>query len=165
MVETGQKAPDFSLYNTGKTKVSLDDFKGKTVVLLFFPLAFSRVCTAELCGIRDEMAAYNNQNAVVLGISVDSLYTLAKFREDQHLNFELLSDFNKEVSARYDALYENFSYDMKGVSRRAAFVIDGDGILRHKEILENPGEIPDFKAVQKVISEVAVTIVKNKVNN
>jgi peroxiredoxin len=156
MVETGQKAPELNLYNTGKTKVSLEDFKGKTVVLLFFPLAFSRVCTAELCGIRDEMAVYNDQDAVVFGISVDSLYTLAKFKEDQRLNFELLSDFNKEVSARYDSLYENFSYDMKGVSRRAAFVIDGEGIIRHKEILENPGTIPDFKAVQQVLSEIAV---------
>lgn len=148
----GQAAPGFSLYDTEKNKVSLEDFTGSNVVLLFFPLAFTSVCTRELCSVRDNIAAYDNANTTVLGISVDSLYTLAKFKEDQQLNFKLLSDFNKEVSASYDSLYGQFSYDMKGVSKRAAFVIDGNRIIQYGEVLENAGEVPDFSAITSVLN-------------
>ena len=89
-IDIGTEAPDFSLYNTEKNKISLSDYKGKNVLLLFFPLAFTGTCTKELCGIRDNISLYNNSNAQVLGISVDSLYTLAKYKEEQHLNFPLL---------------------------------------------------------------------------
>jgi peroxiredoxin len=108
-IETKQKAPSFSLYDSDKNKVSLSDFDGKNVLLLFFPLAFTSVCTAELCSIRDNLARYNELNAEVLGISVDSLHTLKRFKQDQHLNFRLLSDFNKEVSTLYGSIYDNFS--------------------------------------------------------
>ncbi|RYF99790.1 MAG: redoxin domain-containing protein, partial [Chitinophagaceae bacterium] len=91
-LQKGDQAPSFSLYNTGKKLVTLEEQKGKNVLLLFFPLAFTSVCTAELCGVRDNIAVYDSANAVVFGISVDSPYTLAKFREEQGLNFELLSD-------------------------------------------------------------------------
>src|SRR5688500_8258813 len=107
-IQIGQQAPDFTLVNTEKQPVSLSSFKGQDVVLLFFPLAFSSVCTAELCSVRDEMARYNNLETKVIGISIDSLFTLAKYKEDQQYNFELLSDFNKEVSAAYGALYSEF---------------------------------------------------------
>ena len=155
MIEVGQKAPEFTLYDSDKNPVSLDSYKGKNVVLLFFPMAFTSVCTKELCEVRDNIASYNNTNAAVLGISVDSVFTLAKFKEDQHLNFPLLSDFNKEVSTRYDALYPTFAFDMKGVSKRAAFVIDSDGVIRHKEILENAGNVPDFGAVRTALADIA----------
>ncbi|MEO5997226.1 MAG: redoxin domain-containing protein [Chitinophagaceae bacterium] len=155
MPEIGQKAPAFSLYDTEKTKVSLEDFLGKKVLLLFFPLAFSSVCTKELCSVRDGITAYNNLNAVVLGISVDSIYTLKKFKEDQSLTFTLLSDFNKEISKAYDALYDLFSLGMKGVSKRAAFVIDQQGVLQYKEVLNNSGELPDFIAIKKVLESIA----------
>ena len=89
MLLPGDKAPSFELFDTQKKKVSLDDFKGRNVLLLFFPLAFTSVCTAELCGVRDSIAMYQNTEAAVLGISVDSLYTLGKFKEEQHLNFHL----------------------------------------------------------------------------
>jgi peroxiredoxin len=148
MIEIGQKAPEFSLYNSEKEKIQLSDYKGKNVLLLFFPLAFSSVCTKELCNIRDNMASYSHVNAQVLGISVDSVYTLAKFKEEQQLNFPLLSDFNKEVSASYDSLYETFGYEMKGVSRRAAFIIDKEGILRFMEILPKASQLPDFEAIR-----------------
>lgn len=143
-IQTGQKAPDFSLYSTDKKQLSLSDFKGRNVVLLFFPMAFTSVCTAELCTVRDDISRFNNLNAVVLGISVDSPWTLARFKEDQQLNFDLLSDFNKEVSTAYDALYAEFAMGMRGVSKRAAFVIDGEGIVRYAEVLENAGLQPDF---------------------
>jgi len=152
-IEIGTKAPDFSLYNSEKNKVSLSDYKGKNVLLLFFPLAFTGTCTIELCGVRDNISQYNNSNAEVFGISVDSVYTLAKYKEEQHLNFQLLSDFNKEVSTAYGSLYQTFGFDMQGVSKRSAFLIDKDGIVRYAEVLENAREIPDFEAIQKTLSQ------------
>ncbi len=150
-IEPGQQAPSFELYNSDKTKVKLEDFRGKNVLLLFFPLAFTSTCTAELCSVRDNLATYNKMNAQVLGISVDSLHTLNRYRLDQGLNFPLLSDFNKEVSTAYGSLYESFGYGMRGVSKRSAFVIDKDGIIRYAEVLENAGELPDFSAINKTL--------------
>jgi peroxiredoxin len=123
-IEIGSKAPDFTLFDSDKNKVSLSDFTGQNVLLLFFPAAFTGVCTTELCSVRDNMAQYASLHAKVLGISVDSIFTLAKFKEEQGYNFPLLSDFNKEVSTAYGSIYETFVFDMKGVSRRSAFVID-----------------------------------------
>lgn len=150
-IQTGQPAPDFSLYDNAKNKVTLTDFKGQNVVLLFFPFAFSSVCTAELCTVRDEIAVFNNSNAQIFGISVDAPYSLDRFKEEQQLNFPLLSDFNKTVSATYDVLYETFAYEMKGVSKRAAFVIDKNGIIQYAEECANPGLQPDFSAIQTVL--------------
>jgi peroxiredoxin len=151
----GQPAPDFRLFDTTKNKVSLSDFKDSNVLLLFFPMAFSSVCTKELCSVRDNIAIYQNVNANVLGISVDSLYSLGKFKEDQRLNFPLLSDFNKEVSYLYGCLYETWNYDMRGVSKRSAFIIDKAGIIRYTEVLENPGNIPNFEAIITILSSLA----------
>lgn len=144
-----QQAPDFTLYNSEKEKVNLSDFKGnKNVLLLFFPMAFTGVCTAELCAVRDDIARYNDANAQVLGISVDSVFTLEKFKEEQKYNFPLLSDFNKEVSVAYDSIYESFTpMMMKGVSKRAAFVIDKEGIIQYEEVLESAGDTPNFTAI------------------
>ena len=152
-IETGTKAPDFSLYNSEKIKVSLSDYKGRNVLLLFFPLAFTGTCTTELCSVRDNISQYNNSNAEVIGISVDSVYTLAKYKEEQHLNFQLLSDFNKEVSTAYGSIYQTFGFDMQGVGKRSAFVIDMEGFVQYAEILENAKDIPDFEAIQKVLSQ------------
>jgi peroxiredoxin len=138
-IEVGQKAPAFSLFDSEKNKINLEDSKGKNVLLLFYPLAFTSVCTKELCNVRDNISFFNSANAQVFGISVDSIFTLAKFKDDQHLNFPLLSDFNKDVSAAYGSLYETFGFDMKGVSKRSAFVIDKDGIIKYAEVLENAG--------------------------
>ena len=152
-MDIGTKALDFSLFNTDKTKVSLSDKKGKNVLLLFFPLAFTSTCTTELCSVRDNISMYNNSNAEVLGISVDSLYTLAKYKEEQQLNFPLLSDFNKDVSKAYGSLYETFGFEMRGVTKRSAFLIDKEGIIRYAEILENASHIPDFSAIKQVLSQ------------
>ncbi|MFZ4058743.1 MAG: redoxin domain-containing protein [Ferruginibacter sp.] len=151
-IEIGQKAPDFTLFDSDKNKVSLSELKGKNVVLLFFPLAFTGVCTAELCSVRDNIASYNQTNATVLGISVDSLFVLDKFKKEQNLNFPLLSDFNKTAATAYEAIYETFpAFEMQGVSKRAAFVIDQEGTVQYAEICATPGDLPNFEAIQKTL--------------
>jgi glutaredoxin-dependent peroxiredoxin len=146
-IQKGQQAPGFTLFDTEKKEVSLEGLRGKNVVLVFFPLAFTSVCTAELCGLRDNIAIYNGLNAEVLGISVDSLFSLGRFKAEQQLNFPLLSDFNKEVSTAYDTIYAQFGFGMKGVSKRSVFVIDKEGIVQHSEVLEDAGKTPDFEQV------------------
>ena len=152
-IEIGQPAPDFTLYDTAKTKISLSDLKGNNVLLLFFPQAFTRVCTKELCSVRDNIGLFNNANAKVLGISVDSVFTLAKFKEVQEYNFLLLSDFNKDVSTAYGTIYDTWLLDMKGVSKRSAFIIDKHGIVRYAEVLENSSDEPNFINIEKTLSE------------
>jgi peroxiredoxin len=152
-IQQGQQAPDFTLYDSDKQKVSLSDYKGKNVLLLFFPQAFTGTCTKELCSTRDNIALYNDANAQVFGISVDSVFTLGKFKEEQKLNFPLLSDFNKTASTEYGSLYESFVFDMKGVSKRSAFVIDKNGVVQYAEVLETATELPDFAAIQKTLKE------------
>jgi len=147
-VQVGGQAPDFTLYDSDKNKVTLSELRGTNVLLLFFPLAFTSVCTAELCSVRDNLKMYEQLDVKPLGISVDSLYTLAKFKTEQHLNFQLLSDFNKEVSAQYGALYETFGFGMKGVSKRAAFLIDRYGVIQYEEVLENASLQPDFEQIK-----------------
>lgn len=155
-IQTGQQAPAFTLFDTDKNKVSLADQKGSNVVVLFFPLAFTGVCTAELCCVRDNIATYNNTNAKVFGVSVDSLFTLGKFKAEQNLNFPLLSDFNKDAAKAFGVLYETFpAFDMQGVSKRAAFVIDKEGVVRYAEICPTPGDLPDFAAIQQVLAGLA----------
>jgi peroxiredoxin len=153
-IQIGQPAPDFTLRDEQKNRVTLSAQRGKNVVLLFYPLDFTSTCTKELCFMRDNLAIYNNLNAQVYGISVDSLYSHDKFKKEQGLNFPLLSDFNKEVSTAYDTIYEQFSNDMRGVSKRSAFVIDKEGIVRYVEVLENAGEIPNFDAIQKCLESI-----------
>ena len=151
-LQTGEKAPLFSLYNTDKELVSLADYQGKNVLILFFPLAFTNVCTAELCSIRDGLAEYQGLNTEILTISVDSPQTLKQYKISQEYNFSLLSDFNKEVSTAYGSIYELFSLGMRGVSKRSAFVIDQDGVIQYAEVLENAGEVPNFVAIKKILS-------------
>lgn len=153
-LKTGDKAPNFKLYNSEKKEVSLDDFNGQNLVLLFFPQAFTSVCTKELCSTRDDIAQYQKLNAQVLAISVDSVFTLAKFKEDQMLNFPLLSDFNKETSRAYETLYEDWILGMRGVSKRSAFVIDKNGIIQYAEVLESAGDLPNFEAVKTALGGV-----------
>jgi peroxiredoxin len=151
-IEKGQKAPEFTLFNSEKNKVSLSDYKGKNLVILFFPQAFTGVCTTELCSVRDNMNVYTGLNAEVVGISVDSIFTLAKFKEEQQYNFPLLSDFNKTVSQAYGAFYDEFVFEMKGVSRRSAFVVDKEGTVQYAEVLESAGDLPNFEAIKTTLS-------------
>jgi peroxiredoxin len=147
----GQQAPDFSLYDSDKNKITLSDLKGHSVLLLFFPAAFTGTCTKELCSVRDNIGLYNDANAKVFGISVDMVYSLAKYKEEQKLNFSLLSDFNKEASAAYGCLYDTFSYEMKGVSKRASFIIDKNGIVRYAEVLDKATDLPNFNVIKKAL--------------
>ena len=152
-ISIGQAAPNFTLFDTDKKPVSLADFKGQNVVLLFFPLAFTGVCTAELCNIRDNIAIYNNSNATVLGISVDSLFTLGKFKEEQKLNFSLLSDFNKAATSAFGVLYDVFpAFEMQGVSKRSAFVVDKERVVQYAEVCPTPGDLPNFEAIQTTLN-------------
>lgn len=151
-ITVGQQAPDFSLYNTEKKEIKLSDFKGKKVVIHFFPQAFTGTCTTQLCTMRDNLNYYTNLNAEVLGISVDSVFTLGKFKELENYNFNLLSDFNKEVSRSYGSIYEDWILGMKGVAKRAAFVIDENGVVKYAEVLESAGDLPDFNKIAEAVA-------------
>ena len=149
----GSKAPEFTLQNTNGEKVSLSFYKGKkNVVLLFFPLAFTSTCTEELCHTRDNLKIYSSLDAEIIGISVDTFFTLKEFKQSQNLNFQLLSDFNKTASKDYDVLYEDF-FGMKGVSKRSVFVINKEGRVVHSEVLESANDLPDFNRLQNILIE------------
>jgi len=156
-ITIGNKAPDFTLKSknqTGEIKdVSLESFKGKNVVLLFYPLSFTGVCTSEMCSISEGFEFYSNLNAEVLGISVDSIFTQEAWAKQNNITFPLLSDFNKEVCSKYGTLYPDggFVLGMNGVSKRAAFIIDKEGIIRYTEILEDAGQLPNFEKIKEVL--------------
>ncbi len=153
-VTIGSAAPDFTLKDTDGNEVSLSSFRGRPVVLLFFPLAFTGVCTKELCFVRDNLKDYESLNAQVLAISVDSFFTLNKFRQQEGYTFPLLSDFNKEASRAYGALYDTF-FGYFGVSKRSAFVVDATGRIAYAEVLEKAGDLPDFEAVKRTLARLA----------
>ncbi len=154
-LKQGDKAPDFKLFNTDKKEVGLTDFNGKNLIVHFFPAAFTGTCTKQLCTLRDGISLYHNDKSDVVAISVDSLFALAKFKEEQNLNFPLLSDFNKETSKDYGAFYNEFVFGMKGVSKRAAFVIDKNGTIQYAEVLESAGDLPNFSAIDAVLSQLS----------
>ena len=152
-LKVGDKAPLFQLFSDKQEKVKLEDYRGEPLALLFFPLAFTGVCTEEMCTMRDSLADYADLSARVLAISVDSVFTLARFSDAENLNFPLLSDFNKEVSRQYGALYDTFVMDMHGVSKRAAFVIDAEGVIRYAEVLASAGDQPDYSAIRATLAD------------
>jgi len=151
-IEIGQRAPDFLMFDTEKAPVRLSELKGENVLLLFFPFAFTSTCTAELCATRDDIAFYQNANAKVYGISVDAPYSLGVFKKEQNLNFQLLSDFNKTVSESYGCIHDRWGMELKGVSKRSAFIIDKNGIVQYAEILENASEQPNFDAIKQTLA-------------
>ena len=150
-LQIGDKAPDFTLFSSDLKEVKLSDFAGKKVIIHFFPMAFTGVCTTQLCTLRDNFSFYEGLNAQILGISVDSPFTLAKFKEENNYQFPLLSDFNKEVSKAYGAQYEEFVFNLKGVAKRSAFVLDADHKIIYAEVLESAGDLPDFAAIDALI--------------
>ena len=145
-VDVGSKAPDFTLTNQDRQPVKLSEQKGRPVVLAFFPAAFSGVCTKELCTFRDSMARLNSAQAQVYGISVDTFFTLKAFHDAQGYNFPLLSDFNKQAIKEFGVFNEDM-IGLKGIAKRAVFVIDKDGIVRHKEVLDDARNEPNYDAV------------------
>lgn len=151
----GKNAPVFKLQNGNFQFISNEDYLGqKNMVVLFYPLAFSSVCTEELCSTRDNMKIYQSLNAEVIAISVDSLFVQKAFKQSQNLNFELLSDFNKDVSRAYNSIYDEY-YGLKGVSKRAAFVIDKNGVVQYEEIHDKDDVIPDFIKIQSILAEIS----------
>ena len=156
-IAVGEKAPSFSLFNQDAQKVSLDEFKGGKIVLLFFPFANTGVCTKEMCTFRDELKVYEGLDAKVLGVSVDSLFALKMWQGKNNTNFPLLSDFNKEVGNSYGVIYNGFAggkFGYKGVAMRSAFVIDKEGIIRYAESLEDAGKEPSYEAIKKTLEEI-----------
>jgi glutaredoxin-dependent peroxiredoxin len=153
-IQVGQQAPDIELPLAGsKDKFKLSDYKGKQpVVLLFFPLAWTGVCTQQMCEMRDALAKFNNLNAKVVGISVDSPFALDKFKADQNLNFDLASDFNKSASETYGALYEDLM-GFKGVSKRSAFVVGKDGKVLHALVNESAKDIPSLTDIEAAVAK------------
>ncbi len=153
-IEIGSQAPDFTLKcktADGLTEVKLSDHCGKNpVVLLFFPFAFTNVCTTEACSVRDDLSSYDALDAKVFGISVDSPFSQEVMSTKENLNFPLLSDFNKTVSRDYGILYEEF-IGFQGVSKRAAFVISKDGLVTYAWSSDDPKQLPDFDAVKAAI--------------
>ena len=148
----GSVAPDFTLpVRPREASISLSDFRGeKRVVLLFFPLAFSSVCTKEMCAVAENYAAWEDLDAQVIGISVDSPYANVKFAEECGAPFPIASDFNKAVSPLYDALAEDMG-GLKGVTKRLAYVIDRSGVIVYAWEGEHPGVMPDFEAIMEAV--------------
>ena len=155
-VNVGDQAPDFTLKrktDDGLDDVSLADYRGKqNVVLLFVPLAFTSVCTDELCSVSGGLNEYEGLNAQVLGISVDSPFAQEAWAKDSSIALPLLSDFNKEVCGAYGCRYEDL-LGFKGVAKRSAFVIDKDGVVRFVSVSEDAGLVPDFDAVKACLND------------
>ena len=148
--EVGSKAPDFTLTNQDRQPVTLSDSAGKTVVLAFFPAAFSSVCQKELCQFRDDLAKLNAASATVYGISVDTPFALKEFSRQNALTFDLLSDFNKEAIQNYDVVNPDMR-GLKGIAKRAVFVIDKAGTIRYREVTPTPGDEPSYDKVFEAV--------------
>ena len=153
-VDVGTTAPDFTLMNQDRQPVILSAQRGKPVVLAFFPAAFSGTCTSELCTLQDSLARFNAVNAQVYGISVDSFFTLKAFRDHQKFTFPLLSDFNKQVIRDYGVFNEDM-IGLKGIAKRAVFVLDKDGVVRHREVLDDARNEPSYQKVYDALAALA----------
>ena len=152
-LSVGQPAPGFKLVDAEKQEHTLDEFKGKNVVLFFFPMAFTGTCTKEMCAIEEDYKSYEELNAITIGISVDTLFALKRYSEDNHLgHILLLSDFNKVAINAYGVVHHDFNWGYKDVARRATFVIDKNGILRFIEILPALGDFPNLDAIKKALA-------------
>jgi peroxiredoxin len=150
-VDVGAPAPDFTLVDQDRQPVTLSAARGKPVVLVFFPAAFSSVCTKELCTFRDQLALLNDASAQVYGISVDTFFALKAFHDAQRLTFPLLSDFNKQVIREY-GVYNEEMIGLKGIAKRAVFVLDAQGVVRHREVLDDARNEPNYNRVYSVLA-------------
>ena len=153
-VDVGTPAPDFTLMDQDRQPVTLASTRGRPVVLAFFPAAYSGTCIKELCTFRDSLARLNAANALVLGISVDTFFALKAFQADQRLTFPLLSDFNKDVIRLYGVFNEDM-IGLKGIAKRAVFVLDKAGVVRHREVLEDARLEPDYEQVFKALTNIS----------
>jgi peroxiredoxin len=154
--EVGQPAPDFTLYDHDRQQRALSEFKGKNVVLAFFPGAFTGVCTTEMCTLRDQASEFNSLNAQVLGISVDPPFSQKAWVDQNNLNFPILSDYNRQVVDQYDVALSNLA-GMEGyvAANRAVFVVDKDGVVRYKWVAPSPVNEPDYAEIRQSLSQLA----------
>jgi len=154
-VTVGSKAPDFTLYDFDKKPHALKEYLGKNTVLAFYPGAFTGVCTKEMCALRDSMSKMNELNAQVVGVSVDSPFANKAFAAQNNLQFPLLTDHDRSVSAKYAGVYENFG-GVPGYSaaKRSVFVIDKEGTVRYVWITDNPGVEPNYDEVASALSSI-----------
>lgn len=152
--ELNSKAPDFKLLDSKLKHKTLNDYKGSKTVLAFFPGAFTGVCTKEMCTFRDSMSKFNDLNAKVVGISVDSPFSLAQFAKENNLQFDLLSDATREVSKSYGALHDGFlSIPGLTASKRAVFVLDGASTIKYRWVSEDPGKEPEYETIQNELKK------------
>ena len=152
-IAVGSKAPSFKLTNTDRKEVSLSDFAGKILVIQFFPAAFTGVCTEQLCNSRDELSFYNDLGATVVGISVDMPFSLKVFKEQNNINYDLLSDFNKVTIHEYEMYHCNFAFGMRGVAKRGVIVIDASGNIAYTEETANPGVQVNFASLKEALQK------------
>ena len=151
-VDVGAKAPDFTLPNQDRENVTLSEqLKNGPAVLVFFPAAFSSVCQQEMCTFRDSMAELGKLSAKVLGISTDTFFAQKAWADQQKLNFPLLSDYNKDVIRKYGVVNPDM-IGLKDISKRAVFVIDRNGVVRHREVLEDARNEPNYDNVKKALA-------------
>jgi peroxiredoxin len=153
-LKVGDEAPNATVFLKPREPIQLDDYRGKPYVLLFFPLAFSGTCTQEMCSMAEDYSAYQKIGAEVVGISVDSPYVNQKFAESCNAKFPILSDFNKEAAEAYGVLRADLG-GLKGVSERAAFVVDAGGKIRYTWLGENPGVMPPLQDIKKAVESAA----------
>lgn len=151
-LQTNQKAPNFSLFDTNRKERTLAEFAGKPVVLAFFPGAFTPVCQKELCSFRDSIAKFNQFGAQVLAVSVDAPFANAAFASQNELSFPLLSDYTREVSRSYGGVHEDFA-GMKGytAAKRAVYVLGKDHTVKFAWVTDNPGNEPPYEEVQQAV--------------
>ena len=154
-IKNGDNAPDFTLYDTERKQRTLKEFLGKKTVLVFYPGAFTGVCTKEMCSFRDSIAAFGSLNAQVVGISIDSPFANKAFADQNRLTFPLLSDFTREVSKQYGGLQGDFA-GLPGytTAKRAVFILDAHGTVRYTWVTDNPGVEPPYDEVQKALSTI-----------
>ena len=152
-LKVGDKAPDFTMYDTDKKPRTLKEFLGKKTVLVFFPGAFTGVCSKEMCAFRDSLASLNTMNAQVVGASTDSPFANKAFAEQNKLNYPVLSDITKEVSKQYTGLYDGFA-GIPGytAAKRSVFILDATGNVKYAWISENPGAEPNYDEVRNAVN-------------
>lgn len=154
-LKIGDYAPDFTLFNQDAEPVTLSSYKGKNIVLLFFPFANTSVCTKEMCTFRDDLKAYESLNAQIIGVSIDSPFALKMFKQLNNYTFPLLSDYDKQVISAYGTVgvFVPDKFNYQGVSKRSAFVLDKEGKIQYSEILDNPGNEPNYNAIKEVLEK------------
>ncbi len=154
MINVGQKAPDFKLLDKDKNEITLENFKGKNLIIFFYPMAGTGNCTKEMCTVQDDFKMYEGMNASIVGISVDTIFAIKWFSDQNKITYPLLSDFNKQTIKDYDVVHHDFAFGYKDVAKRATFILDKEGIVRFVEILASPGDFPNMDAIKEAMRKI-----------